>query len=728
MKNLKTMWPAGKLALVLSIAVLTALAGWPFGCGKSESPQPETTQQTAAPEPKPPETPPAPLSALAPAPVPAVIGANFDNFVPDNVYVYVSVDNIAKLSDAYKQSSFGKLWNDPEIKKFTEKAVELLQKEFTKNVTKETDITFKDITSLAEVFCGQAAFVLDRIELKNTKKQTRKMVFGPDGQPVFDEQTQSYKYEDVEVDDVEPVPYLMLMAEVTKNREKLDGLLEKITKSAAEDGALKKEESYKGATYFTFYHKQESTNLSYGYIDNIFFINYGDKSLKRIIDAYKQPAEIKALSARPAYQKITANAGAGRLATFYVNIPPFISMIKSFIVKEELRYKSQTPEEMDEFNKKFDKVIDSCGLGGFKSIIGTYRAEGSNFIADGLFEMPGAGKGIIAALTGDATAEFKTIKAAPADTMMYLSGAVSFPKLYDGIMDTIAGVMPREEYEKEVKADIRKTEEKLGLKIKEDILSLFGNEIAFIINSNQTALTPETMMMGASPFNMAFVLPIAKPEAVKNVHTQIIKLISEDNEGKTPFVEKQYSGFTFYIMELPDRHMEGQPPMPAEAREIMGYFFTKDMFVYAMPAANLKIIADTLSGKNTGSLATNPDFAKLAARNKVAEKSLMLSYTNLEKYMADMLSMAVQLMESGRMAPAMLEDADDPDDDNPDENAPGDKPPVPAVQEDKFAKLMKEMPKLDTLKKYFIGWKALSQLYPTPDGIMWRSFTQMGPE
>ena len=721
MKNIKVVSPAGKIVLIFSLVVLSCLAGLSLSCGKSpDNPQAEKIEQPVAPK-----VESEVESVETPAPVAPEIVGNFDKFIPDNVYVYVSVDNIAQLSDAYKQSAFGKLWNDPEVKKFTEKAIEMFQKEFTKNVSKETSITFNEITSLTEVFCGQAAFVLDRIELKNVKKQTKKMAFEANGQPVYNEETGEYKWADVEVEAVEPIPYLMIMAEVTQNKAKLENLLEKITKSAAEEGTLKKEENYKGISYFTFYRKQESTNLAYGYMDNIFFFSFGEKSLKRIIDAYKQPAEIKALSAKPAYRKITANAGSGRLMTFYANIPPFISIIKSFLVKGQLIAGSQTPEELDDFNKKFDKVIDLCGLGELKSIIGVYRAEGNSFISEGLIDMPGARKGIMAALTGDPTSGFKTLKAVPADTMMYTAGAVSFTKLYDGIMDIIAGTMTREEYENNVKGEMAQTEEKLGLKIKEDILSVFGNEIAMIMNSSKNP-SPQAMAMGVPPFNMAFVVPIAKPESVKNVHAQIIKLISEDSQGKSPFVEKQYDSFTFYVMEMPDRHMEGQPPMPEEVREMMGYFFTKDLFVYAMPASNLKVIADTLSGKNSSKLAADPDFAKLLARNKVSEKSVMLSYTNLEKYLENMLSMFGMFTQPGMM-PGM-EDEMMPDIEDEDEEGDEHESPRPDMKGNEFAKLMKEMPKWDTFKKYFIGCKVISQVYPTPDGIVWRSFTRMGSE
>ena len=149
---------------------------------------------------------------------------------------------------------------------------------------------------------------------------------------------------------------------------------------------------------------------------------------------------------------------------------------------------------------------------------------------------------------------------------------------------------------------------------------------------------------------------------------------------------------------------------------MMGYFFTNDLFVYAMPASNLKIIADTLSGKNSSTLAADPDFAKLLARNKVSEKSVILSYTNLEKYLENMLSMFGMFTQPGMMF--------DIEDDAGDEHESY----GPKTREDEFAKLMKEMPKWNTFKKYFIGCKAIYQVYPTPDGIMWRSFTQMGSE
>ena len=80
MKNLKTMLPVWKLTLALSLGVLFVLAGVPLGCGKSEEPQPVKIEQPAAPGVK--------LSETS-APVAREIGANFDSFVPENVYVYV---------------------------------------------------------------------------------------------------------------------------------------------------------------------------------------------------------------------------------------------------------------------------------------------------------------------------------------------------------------------------------------------------------------------------------------------------------------------------------------------------------------------------------------------------------------------------------------------------------------------------------------------------------------
>ncbi|MFH1226567.1 MAG: DUF3352 domain-containing protein [Planctomycetota bacterium] len=712
MKNLKAVFSARKLLVMFCLAVLCALAGLSLSYGKPPDDQPP--KQAGPADGK---------SVENPATGTPQAGINFDKFVPDNVYVYVSVNNIAKLCDTYKKSSFGKLWDDPEIKNFYEKAIALLQKEFTKNVTKETNIAFNDVTSLSEVFCGQAAFVLDRIELKKVKKQTKKPVLDENGQPVVDEKTQSIKFENAEVEAVEPFPYMVFMAEVTNNKEKLESLLEKITKSVAEEeSALKKKEDYKGVSYFTFYQKKESTDFSYGYMDNIFFFSFGEKSLKRVIDAYKQPANAKALCTKPAYQKIAANADAAGLVTFYVNVPPLISIIKSLILKEGLNSESCTAEELDNRGKTVDKVIDASGLGELKSIVGSYRAEGNNFMFEGMVDMP-VKKGILGILTGDPTSKFETIKAAPADTMMYMASTLSLPKLYDGVMDIMKSIMPPEQYENEVKAQIKASEEQLGLKIKDDILSVFGNEIAIIMNANKAASAP-AMGLGASPFNMAFAIPIVKPEAVNNVHAQIIKLISEDTEDKSPFAEKKYGGFTFYVMEIPDQQIEGQPPLSEEARGIMGYFFTKDMFVFAMPAANLKSIADALSGKNSGSLAADPDFAKLTARNKVAEKSLLISYMNMEKYVANMLLMFDQLAKAGEV-PELETNEDEENEDGADE---GHKSPKPEVKEDEFAKLMKEMLKLNILKKYFIGCKQIQQIYPTSGGIMWRSFTQMGPD
>ena len=586
--------------LLIAFAIIFLLN---INCGKA----PDQEQLESSPEitdiPKESET-------VEPAVPQYLSGINFEEFIPDNVYLYFSFDNIKKSSDIFEKSAFGKLWNDPEIKQFTEKAIEMAKKGFTKNVTHETNITFNDITSLFEVFNGQVAFVLDSIELKNIRKTTKREVRDTNGQIVWNQDTGELEYEEVEVEDIEPMPHLILMAEVTGNKEKLEDLLEKICTSLTEEDVLKKKEDYKGISYFTFYKKKESTKLSYGYMDNIFFVSYGEKALRRFVDSYKKSTATKALSTKLAYQKITAQNKEDRLSTFYISIPPFVSMIKAFSIKEQLSNRTYTPEELDNINKTFDKVLDLSGLADLKSIIGITKSEGNGLVSEGIINIPGSKRGIWAVLANEATSEFKTLKAAPADSFIYMASTVSLSKLYDEIMNIIANVMPREQFENIVQAQLKSAEENLGLKIRDDILSVFGSEIAFSMDTKNKAPTLNTIS-AFIPFKMSFVIPIIKPDKMKQVYDQIMKIATEESQGQLPFVEKPYDGFTFHIMETPGLGEEEKMQIPEDQREIMGFFFTNDMFVYAIPASNLKKIADALSGKNIGSLMNNKDFTEL---------------------------------------------------------------------------------------------------------------------
>lgn len=656
-----------------------------------EKPIPVSEKPVPAPE-KPVVVPEKPVSPKAEI-------SNFDTIIPEDVYAYFSIENISRCGNAIDNSFLNKLWNDPEVQKFVENISDFIQNEITKD--KKTQITLKDITSLKEVFSGQIVFVLDSMELRVGKTKKPRMIHDEDGNIVFDEEKKFPKVDDVEVECIEPMPHCILLAQVSQNKDKLESFIEKICADLTEEEIYKQKEDYKDISYFTFYNKKESLKTSYGYIGDIFFLAYGDKGLKRIIDIYKGSDKVKPLSTKISYQKLLAEIGSNRLSTVFVNCPPIVSSLKQWAIKTELlSSESFTPEKIDKTNKTWDNIIEFSGLGDLKSISWGTRLEADGLISVTFIDIPGTKRGLWKILSSSAKTELKTLKAVPKDTMVYSGCTISLPEVYDEIMNILSNVVSKEEYENEIMTGIKEFEQMLGLKLKEDILSVFDNEFALLEDlSKMDTNNPQGGFMGI-PMKIAIIAPIAQSDKFNQIHDQLMKTFAA--EMPMPFVEKKYEGFTFNVIEVPSFD-EGQEP-----KQIMGYFFTNDMLVIAMPGNYLKDIADAISGKDNGSLVTDPDFVKITDKTKVETKKIAISYLDFAKYV-DFFGMIYSAGESQlKSSKIKMKKGKDG-----------------ALVEDSSEPILKAMPKIETLKKYFLGCKSYNQFYPTTDGFMARNYIRI---
>ncbi|MBI4834281.1 MAG: hypothetical protein HY811_05635 [Planctomycetes bacterium] len=620
---------------------------------------------------------------------------NFDSFVPENVYVYYSIDDMARVSDVIEKSFINNLWNDPEVKKFTDKAMELIQKEFEKEVTAKTQISLKEITSaLGTVFSGQVAFILDTIELKTGTKKVTKYE--------WDEEADDYVKKEVEVEDITPVPHVVFLARAGSNKEALDNLIDKICTQLTEKEIYKKADEYKKVSYFTFYEKKVSLNVSYGYMDDIFFLAYGEKGFKKVIDNYKGEGANKSLNTVASYKKIVAEIGEERLQTFFVNVSPLVVMLKQWIVKENMKYGSTSPEAIDELNKTVEKVIELTGLGDLKSLAGSSRFEGDGMVGFTYLDIPGAKRGIWKILSSSATAEFNTMKAVPKETLLYLGMAVSPTEIYDEVMDVLSKVVPKEEFDMMMK-EMQSGEEEIGLKIKDDIIGAFGSEFAILEDLPNAGKADPMDLTSFFPMKIAIIGNIKQADKFKKAHDQVVKKIFAEG-GFVSLKEKDYNGVTLHIVEsnfggggMGMEEDEGEAPA---GKELAGYFFTNDTFVFAFPADYLRTVADALAGKNKGSLLADADFAKILIKNKIDANKTFVSYMDWVKY--------VELMENLFNKVSEM-------------NKRFQKPKDPGPEEE----LLKLMPKIETIKKHLAGLKSFGQFYPVKDGFMSRDYIRL---
>ncbi len=627
---------------------------------------------------------------------------NFDKIVPEDVYCYFSIEDMSQYNEVIKKSCLNDLWNDPEVQRFIDKAWELMQKEFAEEVTTDTGITIKDITSLADVFKGQIAFILDSVELKPYKKKIERYVLDGEGQLVFDE-NDIPQQEEVEIDSTKPVFHLLLLARVTQNKEKLETFIEKSCTALAEEEIYKQQEDYRNVSYFTFYKKKESLRLSYGYMDDIFFVAYGEKGLKRVIDNAKGEA-VMPLSNHSAYKKIMVEIGPNNLSTGFINCVPIASVLKraylSFMQENSSAYGCPAPAEATDKNQEtFDNIISFSGLGDLRTIVGASRQEGNGLLSISFLHIPGAKRGLWKLLASSTTQEFKTIKAVPKDNMLYMGLGFSLTELWDEIMNILPQVMPKEQFDG-VLAKVDEFQEELGLKIKEDILSVIGKEIALVEDINPDYDPANPAAGGMIPMKVGFIVTLADEAKARQVHNHFMESMAEEQGEEALPVKKQYGGFTFHIIEM--------PVSQEEKIELMGYFFTKEFFVFAMPGGYLKEIADALSGKNKGSLLTDPDFTQLITQAKVDTGKTLAAYVDYNRFIDFYYSM---LQTFTTYAKEIAQDLGIPTEEEP------------AVSEKD--ELLKLIPKLETLKKYFSQCKAYSTIYPTADGIKAKSFIRI---
>lgn len=621
---------------------------------------------------------------------------NFDKIVPEDVYGYFSVEDLSQWDQVIKKSCLYDLWNDPEVQKFLDKAFEIIQKEFAKDITESTEITVKDISSLGEVFKGQIAFILDSVELKSHKKKTERFVLDEEGHPVFDENNR-LKKEQVEISSTKPVFHLLLLARVIQHKEKLENLIEKICTSLAEQEIYKQKQDYRGVSYFTFYEKKESLGFSYGYMDDIFFVAYGEKGLKRVIDNYTGEA-VMPLSNHSAYKKLMAEIGPEKLSTGFVNCVPIASILKrgylSFM-KEQTTALDPSPEGVTEKTQEtFDNIISFSGLGDLRTIVTASRQEGDGLLSVGFLHIPGAKRGIWKLLASSATQEFKTTKTAPKNSMIYMSVAFSLTELWNEIMDILPQVMSKEQFDG-VMTQLDGFQEELGLKIKEDILVAIGKEFAFVEDINPDFDPANPAAGGMMPMKLGVIFTIADEAKAQQIHNYLMESLAEEQGEEALPTKKQYDGFTFHVMEMPISE--------EESIEMMGYFFTKEFFVFAIPGGYLREIADAISGKNQGSLLTDPDFTQLAAKTKVNTPKTLVTYVDYGRCIEFYYSMINSFAKTATTFGETLE-------------------VTPEGFKDETEGLLKLIPKLETLKKYLSQCKIYSEMYPTPDGIMTKGF------
>ena len=189
----------------------------------------------------------------------------------------------------------------------------------------------------------------------------------------------------------------------------------------------------------------------------------------------------------------------------------------------------------------------------------------------------------------------------PADADLFVSASLEFPQIYEGLLKTIARMNERaREYSTQTVNDVSAAspfaeyEKKLGLKIKDDILPLLGNELAIALvpksagdNSVNPSATPGTdtqQKVNAYDPDPLIAIAIKDKEAVRHLIPKLIEAMGYKGASLLAQTErKDDTEITTYA-------------------DLLSYAFIGDFLILSLnPAATKRAVAFYLSGETLSS-------------------------------------------------------------------------------------------------------------------------------
>ncbi|MEP6740972.1 MAG: DUF3352 domain-containing protein [bacterium] len=193
----------------------------------------------------------------------------------------------------------------------------------------------------------------------------------------------------------------------------------------------------------------------------------------------------------------------------------------------------------------------------------------------------------------------------PADADLFISASLDYPHMYDGFLKTVAGISDgSRDYSRQTVnlsqpvSPFAEYEKKLGLKIKDDILPLLGNELALAMLAKNTIDNSTTSATSPTNGNQAKTnSPDPDP---------IIAIAVKDKEAVRRLIPKMIDALTFKGADLLAQTERKDDTEITTYANLLAYAFVGDFLILSPnPTATKRAVAAYLNGET---LAANNHF------------------------------------------------------------------------------------------------------------------------
>ncbi len=354
--------------------------------------------------------------------------------VPENTFVSVATSGTDSLDSAFKQSSLGRIWNDPGVQHFVEQIKEPLLTALKAQAGE--DFPAGDIEKLVRLFasCPIAAGAAE-----TTDAQGDLSLYG------------------------------FVIVRAGDKREALASLIHSLESQAGADEIVSKriaQVSMRGPR------QQEEVPIYWGWYQDTFVVLINDEKGLTIRNLASPPSRS---TSSPQIPAVLENHGDA--IVFTCDFQKLGTMLGAQIAKVS------SPEEA----AKMKSVFDALGLSSIRSFSTRIGFAGPNVVADGLLATSGPPAGILSIARQIDVSAFDKVEAGAVSTMAF---NIDVAGLYDMVLRIIESEIGSQGAQT-VQSQITAVEQKVGVKIRDGLLkSLAGPMIVYSVPAFQIPQAP----------------------------------------------------------------------------------------------------------------------------------------------------------------------------------------------------------------------------------------------
>lgn len=565
--------------------------------------------------------------AFIPAtPVRGVVG-DLTQRLPNNTLGFMVTSGGDLLSDQFKQSHLGMLWNDPGVVTFRQSIEAELMKLLEQEEGAEGKTWFNLIKDNLLLALNQPLLI------GVAEKPTGQSAAGPPSYSfaMLDAEENKAKFTEAMQMSGPPL-YGFAMLDAGANKAKIDAALKKIEEMAGSENIV----DVKVGSY-TFHGPKETDDVPgyWGWAGNtlVFAINDGEG----LAIANLTTAAGANQSAVKALEKV--HAGNDILA-MHINIEKSLKLVQMLINMEG-------GDEADMAMGAMETVLVDLGLKDVKSITSRLGFTGTDMISEAWVEVPQPFTGLLKSLKPVDMSVFDHV-----DGRAFSANAVniSLTEIYDTVMQLIQKIAPTPEDYQEVQQGIAAFEQQMGFSIRDEFLGSLDGPIV-------TYALPAGAMMEAPSGAFAIMLELSDEAKMTKAMTAIENFVTamaeQEAEGMLQITQQPQGDSTMHVWTIaPLAILQIQPT----------WMIAKKQMVIASNPAMARNTLQQMSGGVGSSIRSQAGFQQVTS--KLPAKLLGFGYVDTKIQMMQLKGLADRFWPMAAMfaqeaeikLPAMLPD------------------------------------------------------------------------